>query len=127
MSPSSHPKPEDSSKSGSLRIVPLEPGSALRFGFDGATIEAAPGETISAALYAGGQRVLRTTSLRAEPRGLFCNMGVCFDCLVEVDGQPNVRACQTVVRAGMQVRTQHGTGLPRHVPPSAASSNLESA
>jgi hypothetical protein len=125
MSPSSHPKPEDSSKNGSprpsLRIVPLEPGSALRFGFDGASIEAAPGETISAALYASGHKALRTTSLRAEPRGLFCNMGVCFDCLVEVDGQPNVRACQTVVRAGMQVRTQHGTGLPRHEPRSSAS------
>lgn len=94
--------------------MPLEPASAVRFRFDGHALEAAPGETISAALYASGRQVLRTTSRRAEPRGLFCNMGVCFDCLVEVDGQPNVRACQTVVRAGMQVRTQHGTGLPRH-------------
>lgn len=93
----------------------------MRFSFDGHTLEAGPGETISAALYASGEQVLRTTSRRAEPRGLFCNMGVCFECLVEVDGLSNVRACQTVVRAGMQVRTQHGTGLHRTPRPDAES------
>jgi hypothetical protein len=119
MSLPSSSKPEEPSRSipgarGSLRLVPLEPASTVSFRFDGETIEAGPGETISVALYASGRQVLRTTSRLAEPRGLFCNMGVCFECLVEVDGLPNVRACQTAVRAGMQVRTQHGTGLHRH-------------
>lgn len=100
-------------RAGSLRAVPLEAGSALPFTFDGEPLEAAPGETISVALYAAGRQVLRTTARLGEPRGIFCNMGVCFDCLVEVDGQPNLRACQTPVRAGMQVRTQHGHGLHR--------------
>lgn len=88
----------------------MQPDGArmLRFTFDWQEVEAAPGETIAVALLAAGHRSLRSTNRRDEPRGIFCNMGVCFDCLVEVDGQPNVRACQTEVRAGMQVRTQHG-------------------
>lgn len=98
---------------GSLRAAPLEAGQAVPFTFDGLPLEAAPGETISVALYASGHQVLRTSARLGEPRGIFCNMGVCFDCLVEVDGQPNLRACQTAVRAGMQVRTQHGHGLHR--------------
>lgn len=119
MSLPSPSKSEEPSRPGadagrSLRLVPLEPAGSVSFRFDGETVEAAAGETISVALYAHGCKVLRTTSRRAEPRGLFCNMGVCFECLVEVDGLSNVRACQTVVRPGMQVRTQHGTGLHRH-------------
>lgn len=104
--------PADSAKD-SLRVVALDGASALRFTFDGRTIEAAPGETISVALHAAGLQALRTTKRLGEPRGIFCNMGVCFECLVEVDHQANVRACQTPVRAGMQVRTQHGHGLHR--------------
>jgi predicted molibdopterin-dependent oxidoreductase YjgC len=43
-----------------------------------------------------------------EPRAPYCMMGVCFECLVEVDGVPNVQACMTSVREGMTVRRQHG-------------------
>jgi predicted molibdopterin-dependent oxidoreductase YjgC len=82
----------------------------VRFEFEGESIEAAEGETIAVALIAAGKSVLRSTPRLAEPRGLFCNMGVCFECLVEVDGHANLRACQTVVRAGMQVRSQRGLG-----------------
>ena len=42
------------------------------------------------------------------PRGPFCMMGVCFDCLVEIDGVPNVQGCMTPVREGMQVRAIQG-------------------
>jgi len=94
-----------------LRVV--EPGApSVRFTFDGRSVEAGSGETIAVALLAAGQKALRTTSRRGEPRGVFCNMGVCFECLVEVDGRPNQRACQTVVRSGMSVCTQHGMGSP---------------
>lgn len=114
MSRSENPTPRDRARAReSLRLEPLDPARAVRFRFDGQELEAGPGEMLSAALHAGGLRVLRTTSRLGEPRGLFCNMGICFECLVEVDGQPNVRACQTVVRAGMQVRTQHGAGIHR--------------
>ena len=52
---------------------------------------------------------LRTRhTVGGEPRGVFCGMGVCFDCLVVVDGVPNTRACTTWVRDGMQVARQEG-------------------
>ncbi|MEM1202996.1 MAG: (2Fe-2S)-binding protein [Acidobacteriota bacterium] len=85
-------------------------GPALRFTFDGEAFEAFAGETVAAALLAEGRRTLRRTSRRRSPRGLFCGMGVCFDCLVQVDGRPNVQACLVPVREGMRVETQVGDG-----------------
>ncbi len=76
----------------------------IAFTVDGETCSAYPGDTIAGALYAIGKRTWRR-SRSGEPRGLFCGMGVCFDCLVTVDGQPDQRACQTLVRAGMAVTT----------------------
>jgi aerobic-type carbon monoxide dehydrogenase small subunit (CoxS/CutS family) len=94
----------------SLRCAGVSRGRRLTFTFDGQTIAAYEGETIAAALLAAGQRVFRRSSRGDEPRGLFCGMGVCFDCLVCVDGCPNVRACQTPVADGMRVETQLGAG-----------------
>ena len=92
---------------GELRIGdPGLRGRLVRLTFDGESIDAYEGETIAAALLAAGHRVWRTTGGRGEPRGLFCNMGICFECLVQVDGRPNVRACQTPVADGMQVQRQ---------------------
>ena len=71
---------------------------------DGERVAAFPGESLAAALLAGGVRTFRRTR-NGSPRGPFCNMGVCFDCAVEVDGEGPVRACVTPVRAGMAVRT----------------------
>lgn len=99
-----------------LRNRRLEEGRTVRFTFDGETMLAAAGETLAVALMAAGRSNLRTTSRLSEPRGLFCNMGVCFECLLEVDGRANMRACQTVVHEGMQVRTQHGLGILRSDP-----------
>jgi predicted molibdopterin-dependent oxidoreductase YjgC len=76
------------------------------FTVDGTTLQAYPGETISAALLAAGVRTLRRTEKTNQPRGMFCGMGVCFDCLVTVDGRPHLRACLTRVEPGMQVTTQ---------------------
>jgi len=70
---------------------------------DGQPIPAREGQTVAAALLAAGQRVFRHTP-QGAPRGLFCGMGVCFDCLVVVDGQTGQRACLTPVRSGMQVQ-----------------------
>ncbi len=84
----------------------IERGRPLSFSFDGRPIEAYQGETIAAALLASGQRFLRLTDRQSEPRGLFCNMGVCFDCLVNIDGRENQRACQHPVVEGMQVQSQ---------------------
>jgi hypothetical protein len=97
----------------SLRVpvrAGVERGRQLRFFFDGAPIAAHEGETVAAALLAAGRRVLRTTAVRGEPRGVFCGMGVCYDCLVVIDGEPSRRACMVFAREGMQVATQAGFG-----------------
>lgn len=77
---------------------------------DGQPVRAFEGETVAAALLAAGRRGFRTTSRRGEPRGFYCGIGVCFDCVMTVDGRAGVRACQTPVRDGMRVKTQHGAG-----------------
>jgi len=87
-------------------------GRPLRLTFDGQEVLAYEGETVAAALLAAGHRALRRTGRRGEARGLFCGMGVCFDCLVQIDGWPNVQACRAVVRDGMCVRAQDGVGAP---------------
>ena len=78
--------------------------------FDGRTLTAHEGETVAAALTANGVRVFRRSAKRGEPRGLFCGIGQCTDCIMEIDGVPNQRTCMTLVRAGMRVNTQQGHG-----------------
>mgnify|MGYP002597611626 CR=1 FL=1 len=68
------------------------------------------GDPIAAALMANGIRTFRHTARYHEPRGLFCGIGQCTDCVMEVDGKPNVKTCITRVREGMTVRTQEGNG-----------------
>jgi hypothetical protein len=80
------------------------------FVFDGAPIAFRPGQSVGAAMIASGVRSWRTTRVAGRPRGVFCGIGVCFDCLVVIDGTPNERACRVPARAGMSVTTQRGTG-----------------
>jgi D-hydroxyproline dehydrogenase subunit gamma len=95
---------------GDLRIAGVDRGRALALLVDGAEMVAFEGESIAAALAAAGHRLTRWTERTGEPRGYFCGMGVCQDCLVTVDGRPNVRACVTPVRDGMRVERQRGLG-----------------
>ncbi|MDQ2755619.1 MAG: (2Fe-2S)-binding protein [Actinomycetota bacterium] len=81
-----------------------------RFDFDGRAVPFRVGQTLGAALVAAGTTAWRTTRVEGRPRGLFCGIGVCFDCLVMVDGHANQRACLVVARGGMKVVTQQGTG-----------------
>ncbi|MCH6468869.1 (2Fe-2S)-binding protein [Sinomonas terrae] len=76
---------------------------SISFTFNGRPVEASPGQTVGAALTANGITAWRTTRKGARPRGLFCGIGVCFDCLVTVDGAPNQRACLAEVRDGMAI------------------------
>jgi hypothetical protein len=91
-------------------------GREIEFFLDGRPVPAFEGETVGAALLGMGIRRLRTTSRCGEPRGLYCGIGVCFDCVMTIDGRPNVRTCQTVVRAGMRVDSQSGNGIWRVEP-----------
>lgn len=81
-----------------------------QFTFDGAAVAFEDGQTVGAALARAGIRSWRMTRAAGRPRGLFCGIGICFDCLITVDGEPNVRACVRQAAEGMSVTTQHGTG-----------------
>ena len=80
------------------------------FRFDGREVPFTPGQSVGAALWASGVRSWRSTRIEGRPRGLFCGIGVCFDCLVVVAGRGDERACVTPARAGLDVRTQVGSG-----------------
>jgi predicted molibdopterin-dependent oxidoreductase YjgC len=71
---------------------------------DGAALEAYPGETVATALLAAGAGRFRTTAGGA-PRAPVCNMGVCFECVLTVDGRPGTRSCMTLVAPGMDIET----------------------
>ena len=88
----------------------LQRGRAVEIVVDGLPVPAFEGESVAAALLAAGTRVLRTTVRQGAPRGLYCGIGVCFECVMTVDRRPNVRTCQAPVRDGMQVETQRGEG-----------------
>jgi predicted molibdopterin-dependent oxidoreductase YjgC len=81
----------------------------VRIKVDGAELEACEGETIASALVAAGIKVFRNTRKLKEPRRIFCALGRCTDCIMTVDGQPNIRTCITPVRDGMEIWTQTKT------------------
>jgi sarcosine oxidase subunit alpha len=79
----------------------------IRFTFDGREYRAHPGDTIASALTAAGEQVISRSFKYHRPRGLLCCAGHCPNCIVQVDGEPNVRACRRAVVDGMQVRHQN--------------------
>ena len=85
-----------------------EHGPEVTFTFDCREMTGYEGEPIAMALRAAGVMVHRHTAKRHDPRGIFCAIGRCTDCVMVVDGKPNVRTCMTMLRAGMDVRTQDG-------------------
>jgi predicted molibdopterin-dependent oxidoreductase YjgC len=89
----------------SLRLAPVSAQQRVMIRFNGQEVEARFGEAITSALLATGYRTLRR-SHSGSPRGMLCGMGVCYECLVKVDGQPFVKACQTYVKPGMQVEME---------------------
>ncbi|GAA3177563.1 (2Fe-2S)-binding protein [Streptomyces virens] len=93
-----------------LELAGARPGPAFTVTFDGRRIEALPGRTVAAVLWAAGITSWRATRDGGRPRGVFCGIGVCFDCLVTVNGRPNQRACLVPARPGDDIRTQEGTG-----------------
>ncbi len=80
------------------------------FDFDGRPVPFRAGQSIGAALVAAGVLSWRSTRVRGRPRGVFCGIGVCFDCLIIVDGRPNVRACLEPAKERLDVRRQDGSG-----------------
>ncbi len=77
------------------------------FEFDGETVEARAGDTVASALYRAGRRIFTRSFKYHRPRGLLCLAGKCPNCLMNVDGAPNVRSCITAPRPGMRIRHQN--------------------
>ena len=91
-------------ESSDLRILAIEQrGEPLTCLVNGRPHTAYPGETVLTLLLANGYKMLRRMDRTHAPRGVFCNQGVCFECLVTVDGVPNVQACMTPVQNGMRI------------------------
>lgn len=100
-----------------LRIKPpfeaaeIERGEPFEFSFAGQLVTAYPGETIGTALLAAGISTFRLTRQGGRPRGIFCGIGICFDCLVVIEGRLNQRACLTPAQPGLNVLPQEGAGF----------------
>ncbi len=91
-------------------ILSFKRGRAVRFYYNGEEVSAFEGETIAAALHAAGIRALSHSHEKHRPRGLYCAIGNCSSCIMEVNGEPNVRICVEMVHEGMVVKTQKGKG-----------------
>jgi predicted molibdopterin-dependent oxidoreductase YjgC len=83
-------------------------GTAVALTVDGKPVRARSGDTVAAALLSAGIDHCRTTPVTGAPRAPYCLMGVCFDCLVTIDGVGSRQACLVSVREGMAVETQLG-------------------
>jgi D-hydroxyproline dehydrogenase subunit gamma len=91
-----------------FRRLPDTAGPSVRISVDGEPVQARAGDMVAAALLAHGRDYCRTTPVSGAPRLPYCMMGVCFDCLVTIDGIGNRQACLVRVRDGMVVETQQG-------------------
>lgn len=85
----------------------VDRGKSFEIEVDGERILAYEGETIAAALLAAGKRIYRKTTKKKEPRGIYCGIGVCFECRMIVDGKPNTRVCQTLATPNCKVQSQY--------------------
>ena len=87
-----------------------ENNKKISFTYNSKLISATPGMALGAAILQSGERILRRTRFGDKPRGMFCGIGNCFDCLVIINGLPNQRACLTEVSKGLEVEIQIGAG-----------------
>lgn len=83
-------------------------GATLNLTIDGKPIRARIGDTVAAAMLAAGIDHCRTTPVGGAPRAPYCLMGVCFDCLVTIDGVGSRQGCLVPAREGMKIETQLG-------------------
>lgn len=92
-----------------------ESGARLNFTFDGRPLTGREGDTVAASLLASGVTICRETPVSGAPRAPYCLMGVCFDCLVVIDGVGNRQGCLVPLREGMCIETQHGRRQPEEM------------
>ncbi|MEW9123163.1 MAG: (2Fe-2S)-binding protein [Thermotaleaceae bacterium] len=88
----------------------MEKSKEVKIIVDGKSYPAYEGEMIAAALISNGIKSFRYTKHQHSPRGIYCGIGRCTDCVMIVNGVPNVRTCITPVAEGMTIETQYGAG-----------------
>jgi predicted molibdopterin-dependent oxidoreductase YjgC len=91
-----------------FRRVFASPGQTVNVTVEGKPVAVASGDSVAAAVFAAGFDHTRTSPISGDRRAPYCMMGVCFECLVEIDGVPNQQACMTRVREGMHIKLQKG-------------------
>lgn len=91
-----------------FRRLPCREEPSVQLWIDEQLVQARAGDTVAAAVLLAGLDATRSTPVSDSPRAPYCLMGVCFDCLMEIDGVPNRQACMVMVREGMRVRRQQG-------------------
>lgn len=100
-------------QSGDLWTAGIDRGKPVSVFVDGREVQAFEGDTVLAVLWASGNHAVHTTARVREPRGYFCGIGMCFDCLVTIDDIVNIRACLEPVRRGMKIKRQQDAGYTR--------------
>lgn len=90
----------------SPELPAVQRGRQIEIFIDGDSVTAFKGETVAAVLLAEGIRTFGHSSETGKPRSMYCGIGICYQCLVTVDGVPNIRACQTPVADGMAIETR---------------------
>jgi NADH dehydrogenase/NADH:ubiquinone oxidoreductase subunit G len=95
------------------RVVPIGT-EKVTVTVEGRSISLPKGDSVAAAVFTAGFRHTRHSAVSGAPRAPYCMMGICFDCLVEINGVPNQQACMTPVQDGMQIKLQVG---PRSIEP----------
>lgn len=96
-----------------LRTEGISRGDIVLVYIEDREVQAFEGDTVLGLLWANGDHDLRRTARTREVRGFFCGIGVCFDCLVTIDGRRNVRACLERVKQGMRISRQQDAGYQR--------------
>ena len=91
-----------------FRRLPDASGATVRIFIEGEAYDANAGDSVAAALIAAGRGHCRTTAVTGAQRAPYCMMGVCFDCLVSIDGVANRQGCLVPVREGMRIAMQRG-------------------
>ncbi|WP_421867000.1 (2Fe-2S)-binding protein [Motiliproteus sp.] len=91
-----------------FKRLPANAAAEVCIWVEGQPVTAREGESVAAAVLAAGLGPTRTTPVSDSARSPYCMMGVCFECLMEIDGQANSQGCMTAVGEGMQVRFQRG-------------------
>ena len=95
-----------------FRRRPDAPAATVAVTVEGRTIRVPEGATAAAAFLLAGLPSIRETAARGTPRAPYCLMGICYDCLAEIDGIPNRQSCMVTVAEGMRIERQHGKRTP---------------